>query len=306
LYSQKAGAVAGSEKVGSFFNMYLFGPVGYDGSPMTWTRAGIRIAAAAVIGLLPLLGLYVWQFSRTIAKHGAASVLSLLPVMSAIIAVGAMRNYFAQHPWMAPPIFIVGIVLAMRLLQTPHFMRSRPSPLPRLEMRYADFLIVGLSVAYGCLISALTSVNMGQDKLIHLVKSNTQRSEHVAFSPHRDPWMVREEPRLEELCDREFVNWDSGEAGSELKNRPQYLLTAVEYPPPIKWKSKTTDGYNAMGAVVGKLLRAYHVLIARRKRGDRMEAPACYLYDIGQVSFSTNDTRSFRETAPEAPNSRRL
>jgi hypothetical protein len=283
LYLQKAGSGASGGQ--SFYNLYLFGPIGYDGSPMTWTRAGIRLASATVIGLFPLLLVHAWQLYRCATQRGLACLSSLLPVLFAIIAVCGMRNYFAHHQWMAPPVLMTSIVLSMRLLKTPTFNHSLLDAATRLRLRSADFAIVGASLAYACLIAVASGANIQQDDFIQLIKNNSSRSDFIAFSAARDPWIAANKIRLEEACDRKFV-----ELNRDRPLRPpvQHLLTAVEYPAPAKWKARSSSAPGTGQPIVEKLLTFYRTYIAARKPGDRMEIPTFYLYDASELLFSTN------------------
>jgi hypothetical protein len=288
LLLEKVTATSAAQRhLSDLNNAYLFGAVGYDGAPMSWRRALIRITVASVIGLLPLLAVYASQVYLCARRRGRTCLSAILPLALAGVSILLMRNYFAHHPWMAPPVIIMGIVLSMRLLQTPTFEHQVTPFQDSNRLRPAEFAVVGTALAYGLIIALITAVNSEEDRLIRLVKFNTQRQDRIAFSSSRDNWIKLDQPRLELLCDRKFV--ELGEDGSARfrDSMPKYLLTASEEPAPTRWKWRTTEPRGFFYRAADNMLAVYRVHIARRARGDRIEAPACYLYDLAEVSLYT-------------------
>jgi hypothetical protein len=99
---------------GTFWNSYLWGPLGYDGSGMNFSKAFVRISAVNLIAWLPLVlaGLAL-VYVNGLGKYWTRAVW---PVLAGVAAVFAMRNYNAHHPWGAVCIIGLGLVLGIELL----------------------------------------------------------------------------------------------------------------------------------------------------------------------------------------------
>src|SRR6185503_12607357 len=106
----------GGRSFQDIFNAYLWGTAGYGGYPMNWKAAITRIGAANTIGLLPVASFLASIVVRYWKVVGRLPMKEFGPLAVAVASVAFMRNYFAQHPWMAASLFIVGIAFSCALL----------------------------------------------------------------------------------------------------------------------------------------------------------------------------------------------
>src|SRR5437773_7995719 len=110
-----------------FLAGYAWGNIGY-GQGLTTGRAIVRLATVNTLGLFPLLLLCVYvMIKRPRAAH-SQKWLCVLPLLTTILGIGALRNYFGHHPWMAGPFLLVGVVLSFWVWIDP----------PRPEKRMKD------------------------------------------------------------------------------------------------------------------------------------------------------------------------
>jgi hypothetical protein len=286
VLDKQGGRTGGSSSSWAYFyNNYLIGPGGYHGYPMNWSRAIIRITAANLVGLLPLILLYAWGQYQGFRTRGRPSWLSVLPLAMAISTVAGMRNYFAHHPWMAAPVLIFGLIFSMRLLRV--CAAGEPPAEPARSARPGALLKGAFCMAclvYGLLVVLVLRLNSAEDDaLMRLVWLHTSRHEILAYVPEQDPLLSQDVERLESLLDRKMIPL------SELKNVavPQtaslkrYLLTASQKEQagrPVA-QGKRDDFLGSKSA--SSLLEWYRTHIARRAKGDRLEtASTYYLYQL--------------------------
>src|SRR5262245_4609862 len=104
-----------SSRLQTLYNAYLFGPGGYGGYPMNWSKATVRLISPNVIGLLPLWAVYVWRIQPSGREGAALSWRAFLPLIAAVFLFAGFRSAFAHHPWTAASILISGAVFSLAL-----------------------------------------------------------------------------------------------------------------------------------------------------------------------------------------------
>jgi hypothetical protein len=76
---------------------YTWGNSGY-GQGLTTSRALVRLATVNTLGLLSLLLLCVYVIAKRFRSGHSRNWLGVLPLLTTILEIGALRNYFGHHP----------------------------------------------------------------------------------------------------------------------------------------------------------------------------------------------------------------
>jgi len=279
LASKVGGGGTRSNIFSMLYNTYLFGPLGYDKGGMTWIKAITRLMAANVVGLLPLwlfLCWVVWTVVRWEKKAAWSLALPLLPLVTAVLFIGGLRNYFAHHPWMAGPVIICGIVFSARLLID----RTGSADGPHESNAQRDWFrlaVVGLvCFAYGFIVVSVFKINQAEeDEILLLAKQNTTRRDVIFFSPKNEPWIAQ----LPGLMDRALLPFTDELANNlSMQHVTCYELTGHALPGKNTLVAQT-EALPPQG-LVARLLGWYRTHIAKRTPGDRLEAKKLYLYKM--------------------------
>jgi hypothetical protein len=273
-----AAVAATSNGWNTLYNAYLLGSGGYMGYGMNWLKAITRLAAANLIGLLPLLLIFGWTVWRASCAFRSFSWKALLPLLTAILSIAAMRNYFAQHPWMASSVIVFGIVFSVRHLVT-GMSAGQPDPRPAFAHRFRFMrpMIATACFLYCCLIVLILRMNSAnEDALRSLVQQNTRRHDVVLVSSQSDPGLATNMVRLSQLFDREVALLEHSSQTSEGLEGGFVLLSTNS-----KFGASTSIARTrAAGAFDQDILRAvlewYRLNIARRSKGDRLEVDDPY------------------------------
>ena len=290
LISKASATVSTSstDLLSQWFNMYLFGPKGYDGQSMTWTRASIRLTVANGVILFPLWLLLLWaggKVARQDKRIGPGLGLALLPLLVSILAVAGLRNYFAHHPWMAGPVLICGIVFSLRLLLDRF---AQPKIAPAATAAPRAWWGAGLALGGGFIFGYILVVGLGansavDDSIARFARKHTDRHDLIFYSPKDDPWFVQYNPeRLAEIMDRALIPLsESNELPKALPVWPgaRYQLSTKASWGNQPWLARTETTPLPGGQLTTRLLDWYRTHIAKRVKGDRLEAEgALYLY----------------------------
>ena len=271
--ASKAGG-GGSGGMSLFYNSYLWGGGGYGGFPMNWKTAVVRLSAASLLGLLPLLGFSGWVLLRA-RKAGDLSLKYLMPFAGAAFCVVGMRNYFAHHPWMASSVLIVGLVFSLALI------------LPQLEAGpaepgYRELLWVMGATAYCYLIVATFSVNSADaDRLITLVKQHTPRNGTIILSRTVDTSGFHQLERFNDQFDRTVILPADGpakEPDGSGSDRTFFLSneTVSALGEPV---AQTHDRKGLLTGAISAGLDWYRTHISKRSAADRLSlSETYYLY----------------------------
>jgi hypothetical protein len=269
-------------------NVYLIGPLGYDGRGMTWTMAIVRLAGYSAIFLLPLWLLFLTVMGKAVRRAGkpAWSLLKpLWPLLMAFLCIAGLRNYFANHPWMAGPVLIYGIVFSLRLL-----LDCTPSASPEASQALPGrpLLTAGLPLAAGfayslAIMLCLDASEAGGDALLRLARQNTQRHDLIFFSPQDDPDIAAKARRFATLTDRILLPLpDSKETAPASETQPgaRFQLTA-QLLPNRHLLASTALSPSPVKRFIVQSLKWYRAVVARRHKGDAIEIEqVLYLYQL--------------------------
>jgi hypothetical protein len=213
---------AGLEQLLAF---YLWGPAAYGG--MTTDKAFLRIGTASAFGMFPLvlvcmyLSIKRWQWNRTnsqadglgtIAAESAHSQprlwVVLLPLIVAATGIAVMRNYFGNHPWMAAPMLMPGLVLSLRLLLDAGAAESARKAVE--EKPAAQIGFAGVCLGYALVVVFMhRAYHTGTMDLVAMVRDHTTRSETVVVVRSLDPKLAEAKGDLADAVDRRVVVVDS-------------------------------------------------------------------------------------------------
>ena len=278
----KAQGAAATPTAGSmqhYFNSYLFGQIGYDGAPMNWTRACVRLISANIVGLLPVLIVFLFVAFRSIRKHGRPALLYLLPLGVTLLSILGMRNYFAHHPWMAATVLLIGLVLSMQLMLGTDPIASGPGTAPiEIPLSFAMAVLMG-GLVYGSAVTLVSRASARDyDALITIVRQHTARTDPINIMPQNDPWLVENSARLASLFDRRLVlsNAQLFESQTSRPATPEYLLTLSRLDERFTLVAQTGNSESGLQETMNAMLHWYRTTIAQRRQGDRLEVSATY------------------------------
>jgi hypothetical protein len=264
------------------YNAYLFGPGGYMGYAMTWPRAILRLVAANVVGLLPLLSLGCWIICRAHARMPTIDARVLTPLLAAALSIAVMRNYFAHHAWMAASLLIFGMIFSVCLVLVDHNAgKDERGPRIQSSHEYLAPTFVAASFLYCCVVVLLLRANSaGEDSLRSLIQQNTRRHEIIVVSKQRDVLLAENVSRLSELVDRYIVVRDDLQPpASDDIGENCFRLSASPLSNGQPELARTPHCDSFVSDLARKTLAYYRRIIARRAKGDQLEtAPTYYLF----------------------------
>jgi hypothetical protein len=266
LASKMTGADGHSAGLAHMLRGYGWGNAGY-GVGLSTKTAILRLLAANVIGLLPVLVYLGWQFFRRGGRVAANRLVFLLPLAMAVMEILGMRNYFGHHPWMSVNFILLGLMLSAVAWKDRAGAAAAPSR-TRLPVRLAWLAAV---FVYGFAVQTIAHVNSGAElSLVAFIREHTARDTTIIIRRDTDPALADTAPRLSELFDRHLVVVpDLGEnnlAGVPVKRA---ILTAAVQPPE-KVLARMT-GTDDTAPVMKALLGWYASHIAQRRAGDKLE-----------------------------------
>jgi hypothetical protein len=272
-----------------FFNQYLFGPIGYDGNPMTWKTALLRLTAANGVSLLPVWLFLLWLVWRAAGKENDAQprlLLCLAPLLTSLAFIVGMRNYFAHHPWMAGPVILYGFVFSARLLLDRTGLNQTASATDScgsLCVRTGLPALAGL--AYGLMVMlTLSAFSSEVDSILRLVRSHTGRHDRIFFAPQEDVWIAQNAKRLGAMFDRALLPLTGAKADAPLPSGPggQSFRLTTHVPSGDKtWLAQSKLDSSPVQQLVQRLHRWYLAHVAKRAKGDRLEPEGpFYLYRL--------------------------
>ncbi len=271
-----------STSVTHFLAGYTWGNTGYDGRGLTTARAVVRLATVNTLGLFPLLLLCVYVVTTRPRSARSRKWLCVLPLLTTLLGIGALRNYFGHHPWMAGPFLLVGVVLSFWVWIDP------PTPVMRLKDAKPGarevLIAVGFLLAMFCFAWAVIFFYRSRQEnvmpLINLVRLHTQRSVTLVIESNRDPDLAWEVLRLQEALDRHIKVVET--LGAEFSFRgATLLLTASESGARGSLAGRSSHYRMKSLPWVDRLLAWYGRNISHRQAGDRIElAPDYLLYEV--------------------------
>jgi len=255
------------------YNAYLIGPGGYMGYPMDWSKAASRLVAANGVGLLPLLALLGWTVGFVSIKRREFGWRRSFPFAGAIMCIGAMRNYFAHHPWMAASILITGILFSMKLLTEQELSFSPPdSDRSNPNLLVVPFFFLPCFV-YCCAVNLVFRANgAGEDALRSLVQRNTRRNDVIVISPTSDPRLAQNAFRLSDFFDRKVVvTQQQDDVLPDDARERFYVLSASQSLRGNGPVDRTVQTTFVAQTLTEQILGWYRRVITRRAEGDRLD-----------------------------------
>ena len=248
-----------------FWNTYLWGPLGYDRSGMSFGKAALRILAVNVIGWLPLAcaGLVLFFTNGPGQKwHRAA-----WPLLAALAAVFALRNYNAHHPWPIVPQIGLGLVFALDLLIAP-----KKDDLV-IHRRWVAGTAVALAAGYLVGWCALDEFNSRDvNALRALVVNHTPRHALIVVADGLMPGGVKNLKPFNEEFDRKLVALEEWSQQSDnATNREVFLLAHTSTVPGAPMVGQSQIRPTWADKVMVPLFDFYRKYISRRAPGNRKQ-----------------------------------
>jgi hypothetical protein len=262
----------------NFLGGYLWGSGGY-GTVVTTDRAVVRLLFVGAAGLLPLLLVCGYVLARRAKGQPERLWVAFSPLAAAGLGVGIMRNYFGIQPWMAAPVFLVGLVLSLRLM-----VEGKPGPLTAPEtqtdgkVRAPAAFLAGCFV-YGAGVTVMASLQHSDFyALMTLARTHTARADTLVVAG-ADPRLAGIVTSVAECADRRIVVLNDLSAGERIGGRAFLLSTSGEVKLPLV--GRTIQPALASCPLVQELLALYSTVVSRRLPGDRGVRPGtCYLYEL--------------------------
>ncbi len=248
---------------------YGWGNSGY-GFEMGTKTACLRLLAANLMGLLPMLLILGWQFWRCGGRWSAGGLIFLAPFVVSVVEVMGLRNYFGHHPWMSIHFILMGIILSAVLWKARHSATVVDSPQPRLAFRLA---CLAATFVYGFIVlTAYHTHNEQELNLVGMIRAHTDRDTTIVIRLDTDPALKGMDLRLPELFDRHVVVVPDSTAAS-LADVPAKRLFLTTVPPVSEKILGQTGGAENENPVLKKLLGWYAHYIAHRRPGDKLDLP---------------------------------
>ena len=246
---------------------YGWGNSGY-GLDMGTKTACLRLLAANLMGLLPMLVFLGWQFWRRGGRRSAGGLIFLAPFLVSVVEVMGMRNYFGHHPWMSIHFILMGIILSAVLWKA----RFGSTATDAIQSRLA-FRLAGLAVTFIYSFTVLTAYhahNGAELNLVGMIRAHTDRDTTIVIRLDTDPALKGMDLRLPELFDRHVVVVPDSTAAS-LADVPAKRLFLTTIPPVSEKILGQAGGAENENSVMKKLLGWYTHYIAHRRPGDKLE-----------------------------------
>jgi hypothetical protein len=278
LVSKLSGGGHGGGTLGQLLGGYMWGNAGYSDGSDTRTLL-IRLAFINFLALLPMWLMLAWTSWRKARIAIAAALVSLTPLIIAILEAAVMRNYFSHHPWMAAPLLLVGWVFTMKILETTVFPATTEKTSAKISPLWSPAWSAGLVLAFGFGLAILLVNRIHASQLyslVALVRKQSLRGDQIVVVESRDPQLVAVLNRLEENLDREVALVDTPPAPQNSASGA-VLLSAV--PMTNGWRETGhTQPANSL-PFINNALEWFTRHISKRKAGDKMElADTYYLY----------------------------
>jgi hypothetical protein len=190
----------------------------------------------------------------------------------------AMRNYFGHHPWMAAPLFLLGLALSLFMVLRPP-LTSVAQPIAAVMGR--RYLSWAAAFAFGLVVLLFYREHQSRLlSLVSMVRSHSARTDDIVVVRDLDTNTVELAPRLSEVLDRWLVIVDDLPDAAHPVPASFLLSTA---PVPGNWPLAargTNDPLQSL-PLLHEPLDWFSKNIARRAPGDRINAAETYyLYRV--------------------------
>ena len=266
LYVSMHSRHATASNSGTFWNAYLWGPLGYDGAGMTTGKAFVRITAVNAVAWLSLIVAAIALLR--VNGLGANWRRAIWPLLAGIAAVFALRNYNAHHPWNSVCIIGLGFVFSLELLTG-----SEAKASARSQKIFAGAASV-FSLVYLIAWLALDEYNQrGMITVLTLVSDHTPRHSQLVAANDLLPAGVTDYKPFAEAFDRKLVSleeWNRRSAELRASGKEIYFLThAVTPPPEAKLVAESRTRPTLADKIMVPLFDFYREKISRRAPGNR-------------------------------------
>jgi len=275
------GTGAGTGNLDQFISTYLWGDASY-GAGLTTRRAALRLSFVNVIGLLPVLVICGYPAVKYFRRQNSKDWFVISPFAASIAPVVVMRNYFAQHPWMATPVLLAGLIFSLVLLRVRMNLGGTTAG-GEIIPQQSILLLPAVSLAcfiYGLAVVMFLRANeTNQLSLVNLVRHHTQRSSYVVILKNVDPAATELAPRLDEVLDRHVGVADDLDHLPASKDKI-VILSSVPLNGALKLLAQTSTDEKNSQSRLHKAADWFNRAIARRRPGDRLELASNYfLYE---------------------------
>ena len=249
------------------WNAYLYGPKGYDGSGMNWSKALLRISAVNFLAWLPLGGLTAFLAIRNGVTRRRL-LLSLLPFITSFCTVLLMRNYHGHHPWGAVSLMGLGLLLSIELLINPETAAEK-KPLMGIWLAVAILLFSG---SYCAVWMVLDRNNNKETNALMEMINRTERNSTIVTSA---TWLPKEFQGRNHplLMDRKVVSleeWKRNCLEIQAKGSRGYLITHLPEPDRGEPFDRSFLPSTMVDIYGEKILDFYRKNISRRSAVDRI------------------------------------
>jgi hypothetical protein len=252
---------------GDFWNSYLWGPLGYDGSGMDTGKAFVRITA---VNSVAWLGLAVAGFAVLLCNGlGENWRRAPWPLLASIAAVFVLRNYNAHHPWNAVCQIGLGMVFSLELL-----VGEKPIA-TRARLWTATGVAVAFSVFYVVAWLAFYEFNKRDfDPLHEMITTQTPRHALIVVADGLTSAGQTDLKPYEDEFDRKLMpldEWNLHAAEIGRSGKDVYLLAHVTVPPGATLVAESQIRPTWADRIMAPLFEFYRTKISRRASGDRKQ-----------------------------------
>jgi hypothetical protein len=270
----------GHASFSDFLGGYAWGSGGY-GTFLTVDRAAVRLLFVATAGLLPLLLVCGYLLARHRTSSRRRRWFAFSPLAVGILGVGVLRNYFGHHPWMAAPVFLVGLVLSMGLVVQTGQAAPTVGEMQARGKILGPAAFLGGCFAYGAVVVVMSSLqNWEAQALVALLRAHTARSDTIVMA-ETDAMLVEHSGTISEYADRRVLVVPDLSRFDGSGSRAFLLSPSGELRLPLV--ARTLEPALASWPLVERMLGLYSKSVARRMPGNRGLRPGtCYLYELGE------------------------
>jgi hypothetical protein len=257
---------------------YTWGNTGYNMFGLSTITLLVRMAFINLLGLLPLWLFWGWILLQNVKAEPTRVAAAMTPVGLAALQAMAMRNYFGHHPWMAAPLFLLGLALSLFMVLRPP-LTSVAQPIAAVMGR--RYLSWAAAFAFGLVVLLFYREHQSRLlSLVSMVRSHSARTDDIVVVRDLDTNTVELAPRLSEVLDRWLVIVDDLPDAAHPVPASFLLSTA---PVPGNWPLAargTNDPLQSL-PLLHEPLDWFSKNIARRAPGDRINAAETYyLYRV--------------------------
>ena len=280
MFNKSGGGHGNPGALSLFLRSYLWGNVGY-GEGLSTGKAFVLLAFTNSVGLFGLWVLSVGTLAYNRAAGGRALLLSLAPLVLAIMDVVVMRNYFGHHPWMAAPVLLVGLVFSLALLRGRLTGSANSAGFKPAAPARAGILVLFCTMVFAYGLAVLLFFRSNETNtlaLLGLIRHHTDRGAAIVIVQKTDPELAQMAARFDELFDRHVVVVPDLPQVPAVGGHPIILSAATLADATLV--ARNGGAAAGSGSVMRSVSAWFNQNIARRKPGDRLEIGETYfLYE---------------------------